>query len=383
MKLQLRCESLATGGKAVARHEGRVVFVEGAAPNETVLAEVVVDKGRFLEARVLEIIEPSADRVQPRCRHFGDCGGCSWQYLSYPAQLSAKKSMLEDAFRRLGKLGSWPAIELVSGEPWGFRNRAQFQPPERDGAWGFFAAGSRRAVALQECPVLADELQGAWDELASRRSDPWADRRQRTVFAWGAQGRRWFRGPGDPPGEPAEAVVGSRALKFAVDGFFQSNLALVPRMVELATGGAQGTEAWDLYAGVGLFASHLEDRFGTVHAVESDPLAAKWAPANLAKAIYHDLPVEQWLLSRLESGRIGPDLAVVDPPRQGLTGIALERLVACKPKALRYVSCGHDTLARDLKALVGAGYALDKVFLLDLYPHTPHLEVVVHLSAPA
>lgn len=372
---------MATGGKAVARSDGRVVFVDGGAPDERVVVEVLADKGRFLEARVVDVLEPSSSRVQPRCRHFGDCGGCSWQHLSYPAQLAAKKGMLEDAFRRLGKLASWPEIEVVHGNPWGFRNRAQFQPPEKSGdVWGFFAAGSRRAVALRECPILVEELQGVWKDLASRKSDPWADRRDRAVFAWGAQGRRWLRGPGDPSGEPAEAHVDGKCLKFAVDGFFQSNLSLVPRMVELATGGLRGREAWDLYAGVGLFASRLEAAFEAVEAVESDPLAAKWAPSNLGKAVYHDLPVEEWLLRRIQAGRIAPDAAVVDPPRQGLTGIALERLVACRPKDIRYVSCGHDTLARDLKGLVAAGYRLEKVWLVDLYPHTPHLEAVVHLS---
>ena len=364
----------------MARHDGRVVFVEGAAPGETVRAEVVLDKGRFLEARLLEVLGPSPDRVAPRCRHFGDCGGCSWQFLSYPAQLSAKVALLEDTFRRLGKLESWPEIEVVSGEPWGFRNRAQFQPPERDGgSWGFFAEGSRRTVELRECPVLANELQGAWDELAGTRADRWDDRRQRAAFAWGAGGRRWLARPGRSEGEPAEARVGEKTLRFAVDGFFQSNLALVPAMVEQVVGEESGREAWDLYAGVGLFASHLEDRFATVHAVESDPRAARWAPANLAKAVYHDAPVEDWLRGRLETGAIRPDFAVVDPPRQGLTGIALERLVACRPKRLRYVSCGHDTLARDLGQILSNGYILAGVVLIDLYPHTPHLEVVASL----
>lgn len=378
--LELRCESLASGGRAVARHEGRVVFVSGAAPGDRILAEVVLDKGRFLEARLLEVLEPSGDRVAPKCAHFGDCGGCSWQFLSYDAQLAAKKAVLADAFRRLGKLDAWPEIEVVAGAPWGFRNRAQFQPPERAGAsWGFFAEGSRRTVELRECPVLVPELQGAWKELAGSRANPWDDRRQRTAFAWGADGKRWMRRPGEREGEPAQAQVGGRTLRFAVDGFFQSNLALVPRMVELVVDGAAGREAWDLYAGVGLFAGHLEDRFETVHAVESDPLAARWAPSNLSRAIYHDEPVERWLGDRLRSGAVHPDLVVVDPPREGLSGTALERLVACRPGSIRYVSCGHDTLARDLGQMLSNGYLLDRVFLIDLYPHTPHLEVVSYL----
>lgn len=378
--LDLRCESLASGGRGVARHEGRVVFVDGAAPGDRVRAEVVLDKGRFLEARVLEVLEPSVDRVAPRCSHFGDCGGCSWQFLSYDAQLAAKKTILADAFRRLGKLESWPEIEVVAGDPWGFRNRAQFQPPQSPGGpWGFFAEGSRRTVELRECPILAPELQGAWNDLAGARSNPWDDRRQRAAFAWGSGGRRWMRRPGEREGEPAQAEVGGRTLRFAVDGFFQSNMGLIPRMVELVTDGASGREAWDLYAGVGLFASRLEGRFDAVHAVESDPSAARWAPANLVEAVFHEAPVEEWLRRRLEAGLVDPDFVVVDPPRQGLTPVALERLVACRPAAIRYVSCGHDTLARDLRQFLSNGYLLDKVILIDLYPHTSHLEVVTSL----
>ena len=378
--VELRCESLASGGRAVARHEGRVVFVPGAAPGDRILAEITLDKGRFLEGRLVEILEPSPDRIVPKCAHFGDCGGCSWQFLSYEAQLAAKKTILADAFRRLGKLETWPEIEIVAGGPWGFRNRAQFQPPEKQGeSWGFFAEGSRRTVGLRECPILVPELQGVWNDLSGTKANPWDDRRQRTAFAWGADGKRWMRRPGEREGEPALATVMGKTLRFAVDGFFQSNLALVPRMVELVVEEAAGSEAWDLYAGVGLFASHLESRFEVVHAVESDPLAARWAPSNLTRANYHDEPVERWLGSRLESGQIHPDFVVVDPPREGLSGTALERLVACQPGLIRYVSCGHDTLARDLRQILSNGYLLDKVFLIDLYPHTPHLEVVSYL----
>lgn len=378
--LELRCESLASGGRAVARLDGRVVFVAGAAPGDLVAAETTADKGRFLEARAVEILEPSPLRVEPKCAHFGDCGGCSWQFLSYEAQLEAKKTILADAFRRLGKLEEWPEIEVVAGEPWGFRNRAQFQPPQRPGAsWGFFAEGSRRTVELRECPILAPELQGAWVDLAGTLANRWDDRRQRTAFVWGAQGRRWMRRPGEREGDPAEAEVGGRRFRFAVDGFFQSNLALLPRVVDLVVGGASGREAWDLYAGVGLFAAHLEGRFEVVHAVESDPLAARWAPSNLAAAVHHAEPVERWLGMRLEAGRIEPDFAVVDPPREGLSATALERLVACRPGSIRYLSCGHDTLARDLRQILSKGYLLDKVVLIDLYPHTPHLEVLSYL----
>jgi 23S rRNA (uracil1939-C5)-methyltransferase len=374
---------MAAGGRAVARlDDGRVVFVEGAAPGDVVEAEILADKGRFLEGRVVRVLEPSPDRVEPACRHFGDCGGCSWQFLSYPAQIEAKRSILEDSLRRLARLESWPRIEIaVPASPWGGRNRARFQPPALRGrSWGFFAAGTRRTVELSECPVLAPELQGVWEELSGGGADSLAGRGDRSAFAWGGQGRRWVRGPDDPPGEPAQVDVAGKSLRFAVEGFFQSHLGMLPGMVEEVVGDARGVEAWDLYSGVGLFASHLEDRFDVVHAVESDPLAAKFAPGNLVRAVHHRSGVEDWLEERLRSGRgESPDLVVVDPPRQGMTNRAVSALLSLRPRTVRYVSCAHDTLARDLRQFLANSFHLDRIVLMDLYPHTPHMEVVASL----
>lgn len=380
-QLELRVDRLATGGRGVARMEdGRVVFVDGAvAPGELVVASVVSDKGRFLEADMLRILEPSPRRVAPRCRHFGVCGGCSWQHMAYADQLEAKKILLEDSFARIGKLASWPAIEVVHGEPWGSRNRAQFQPGPPGRSWGFFEAGSRRTVSLEECPVLAEELQGVWDDLKGREGDPMAGRRERAAFAWGGQGECLVAMPGAE--SPVATVrIGGRALRFPVDGFFQSNLSLVPRMVELVVEGLSGRRALDLYCGVGLFASFLEERFERVDAVESDPRSARFGPENLRRAVYHDAFAEDWMERERAAGALSDiDAIVVDPPRQGLTDRATRLLLDAAPARIRYVSCGHDTLARDLRQIAGNGYVLERVALVDLYPQTPHLEVVCGL----
>lgn len=378
--LVLVVERLATGGRGVARAEGRVVFVEGAvAPGETVQATVLADKGRFLEARLSKVLEPSPRRVEPRCRHFGVCGGCSWQHLPYEDQLATKVSLLEDSLRRLGKLESWPAIEVRHGEPWGSRNRAQFQPGAPGQPWGFFQAGSRDTVSLRECPVLAPELQGVWDTLRTQEGDPDASRRRRSAFAWGAQGVAHVTVPGQSAPTARVEILG-RTFAFSVDGFFQSNLSMVPEMVEAALGELSGKHALDLYCGVGLFASFLQDRFARVDAVESDFRAARHAPGNLATAVYHDASAEEWLERELERGAISNvDAIVVDPPREGLSERAMRAILSVRAPQVRYVSCGHDTLARDLRQFVSEGYDLDRLVLIDLYPQTPHLEVVAWL----
>lgn len=378
--LDLVVDRMATGGRGVARHDGRVVFVEGAVmPGERVSATVLADKGRFLEARLRQVLEPSAERVEPRCGHFGVCGGCAWQHIPYTRQLEIKRDLLEDSFRRLGKLESWPPIRIVAGEPWGTRNRAQFQPGPAGGAWGFFEAGSRRTVPLRECPVLASDLQGVWNDLRGADGDPLAERRERSAFAWGAQGVRAVALPGQAPPVAQVQILGRR-FRFPVDGFFQSNLSLVPTMVEIALEGLSGKRALDLYCGVGLFAAFLEDRFERVDAVENDPRSARFGPGNLSKAVYHDAWAEDWVETGLAAGRLDDvDVVVVDPPRQGLTERALRAVLAIGPAQVRYVSCGHDTLARDLRHFLTAGYELESVAMVDLYPQTPHLEAVCAL----
>jgi 23S rRNA (uracil1939-C5)-methyltransferase len=378
--LTLVIDRLATGGRGVARLDGRVVFVEGAvAPGETVLATVHADKGRFLEARLSKVLEASPRRVEPKCRHFGTCGGCSWQHLPYEDQLSTKVSLLEDSLRRLGKLETWPTIEVRHGEPWGSRNRAQFQPGAPGQPWGFFEPGSRDTVSLKECPVLSPELQGVWDTLRKHEGDPGAERRQRSAFAWGAQGATHFTMPGERAPSAKVEILG-RTFEFPVDGFFQSNLALVPEMVEAALGDLSGNRALDLYCGVGLFASFLQDRFAQVDAVESDFRASRFAPGNLSTAVYHDAFAEAWLERELERGSISNiDAIVVDPPREGLSERAMRAILAVCATRVRYVSCGHDTLARDLRQFVSEGYELERLVMIDLYPQTPHLEVVAWL----
>lgn len=378
--IRLRIESLATGGRGVGRLDGRAVFVPDTAPGDLVEIKITADKGRFQEATVLELLEEGEGRVKPACRHFGTCGGCSWQHLSYPTQVAAKKKLLEDTLTRIGRLKDLPEIEVRTAEPWGYRNRAQFQPGEdRKGRfWGFFAPGSRKALRLAECPVLVPELDQAWNHVTAPAISPYGDRQERIARAFGWNGTRWLHGPLEK-GE-IDVEVEGRAFRFRSDGFFQSNLGLLPQLIQAVCEDVQGEWAVDLYAGVGLFARFLEETFAQVDAVEPDPAALALARGNLRRSQFHPLTAEGWL-SRPRKQR--PDLVVVDPPRQGLTTHALDGILRLAPKDLRYVSCGHDTFARDLGRFVKEGWTVRRVFLFDFYPQTPHLESLAWLSPPA
>jgi 23S rRNA (uracil1939-C5)-methyltransferase len=378
--IRLRIESLATGGRGVGRLDGRAVFVPDTAPGDVVDVKITADKGRFQEATVLELVEAGPGRVVPACRHFGTCGGCSWQHLDYPTQVAAKRKLLEDTLVRIGRLKDLPEIEVRVASPWGYRNRAQFQPGEdRKGRfWGFFAPGTRKALRLEECPVLVDELHQAWAHVPAPAISPYGERHERIARAFGWNGKRWLHGPTEV-GE-IDVEIEGRALHFRSDGFFQSNLGLLPQLIEAVCEGAVGRWAVDLYAGVGLFARFLEERFPVVDAVEPDPAALAIARRNLSHSRFHPLTAEGWLSRPFKSS---PDLVVVDPPRQGLTTHALEGILRLAPRELRYVSCGHDTLARDLGRFVKEGWTVRRLFLFDFYPQTAHLESLAWLTPPA
>ena len=375
----LRIDSLATGGRGIGRLAGRAAFVPGTAPGDLVDIRITSDKGRFVEASVVDLIESGPGRVQPRCQHVGECGGCSWQHLDYATQVEAKVQLLEDSVRRIGRVKSIPPIEARYGEPWNYRNRAQFQPGHdaMGRFWGFFSGGSRKALRLKQCPVLVQELQEAWNTLPPPVNTAHGERYEWVARAFGAEGKQWLHLPGET-GEVAVDVLG-RSLRFRADGFFQSNLGLLPSLIEAVLDDLTGKWAVDLYSGVGLFARFLEERFEQVDAVEPDPAALVLARQNLKRSTFHPLMAEGWL-SKIRRER--PDVVIVDPPRQGLTSHALEGILRLAPRKLRYVSCGHDTLARDLGHFERAGWKLTRLFMFDFYPQTPHLESLAWLEPP-
>ena len=166
----LAVKSLAYGGDGVARAEdGRAVFVRGGCPGDTVKAEVVADKGRFLKASVSEIVDPSAQRVKPPCAYFGECGGCQWQHVSYAAQVAAKRQSVADALARIGHVSDYVLDDVVMGpEPYGYRNKAEFTVARTDGSMrlGYLTAGGRDLVSISQCLLLPASHRKAPGALA-------------------------------------------------------------------------------------------------------------------------------------------------------------------------------------------------------------------------
>jgi 23S rRNA (uracil1939-C5)-methyltransferase len=407
------------GGAFLARVEGKAVFVPLTLPGERARIRITGDKGSYATAEAEQIVAAAPERVVPACPHFGPCGGCNYQHAGYEAQLRIKEAILRETLER-GGVRAPDSIAVLAAEPWGYRNRIRVAF-DAEGNFGYRGRRSHAVIPLSQCPIAAPLLlraaQAAAEILhrvpANLRPtelllfcDPAESAVLATFFAADTAGFRLDslaqalheRIPAlasaelaadGRPGHPQRTLAtwGSGGIAYRAAGFdyrvdhgafFQVNRWLVDALTEQVTAGHRGALAWDLFAGVGLFARRLTASFGRVVAVESAPAAAGALVHNLAGT--GATAVEANTLDFLRRGSTErPDLIVVDPPRTGIGAEIAALLVQVAAPALVYVSCDPATLARDLRALVAGGYAIESVTLADLFPQTFHLETVVVL----
>ncbi len=408
---EVTCHGVAHGGEAVAHlADGRVVFVPFALPGERVRIRIVDDRRRFARAELEEVLEPSPDRIDPPCPHFGPgrCGGCAWQHLRPEAQAELKARLVREQLAHLGGLPDVPVRPALlpgtpAGEPegFGYRERATLTAAS-DGRLGFLRASSHQVHPVDRCPLLAGDLQELPGQLG--RHPPGAKVRLRrgaggerlVLLEAGAASRTRFlppagvswatvRGNGkvvEGEGAPfvTERVAGVE-LHVSAASFFQVHRAGAEALVELvgqALEPAPDDVLLDLYAGVGLFAATVGAHAGRVVAVESWKPATRDAKRNLRG--HPDATVLQDDVANALPSLRAADVAVLDPPRAGAGAKVLERLAALGPRAVALVSCDPAALARDVRILTDLGYHADWVQPVDLFPQTAHVEAVTALS---
>jgi 23S rRNA (uracil1939-C5)-methyltransferase len=409
--LEVEIEALAAGGDGVAHlADGRVVFVDGGVPGDRVSLTAVEEHKRFARARVGRVVSAGPHRAEPRCDHFGRCGGCSWQHVDYATQLEAKRSIVADALERIGGLTAPPEVGILpSPSPYGYRARARVV--EADGGVGFRVRGSHRVEPVRRCPVLIESAEGALRELVQSReheaagSPGTAGGRRRRVREWtltaGPDGAVGIRSSGRSrqAGDrgAVEIEVSGERLRVSGESFVQGNALLWDGLVDVVrtaclagskTGtppGGVGSERFiELYAGIGFFTLPLARSGFAGEALESDRSALADLAFNLRRSGLDD--GVRVLAGRVERrGDLGDRLAkaswlLVDPPRAGLAPPVRRAIAERGPGRVVYVSCDPATLARDLAELVSAGYRLESVQALDLFPQTPHVETVVRLE---
>ena len=405
--LELTVGAVAAGGSCVARApDGRVVFVRHALPGERVRAVVTAASRSFLRADAHEVLEASPDRVERPCPYAGPgrCGGCDWQHVALPAQRRLKAALVEEQLRRLAGVHREVVVEEVPGAPDGLRWRTRVQlAVAPSGRAGLRRHRSHELEPVDACLIATDDVEAVGAEAlrwpGASGIEVVAAGEQRLVHVTSAaRGRTRPRLPeiaagvvvdGRPvcgPHGVRHEVLGRR-FEVAAGGFWQVHpgaaTALATAVLD-ALDPQPGERALDLYAGVGLFAALLGERVGptgAVLAVEADRRACADAARNtddLPHVRIRTAPVDPQVLARAGS----PDLVVLDPPRAG-AGLEVTRaLAALRPRRLAYVACDPASFARDLQVLLDAGWTLEDLRGLDLFPMTEHVELVAVLTPP-
>jgi len=442
--LELRIDSLAYGGNGVARHDGFVVFVRGGLPGDRVRARVTKVKRGFAEGFVDAVLEPSSDRVEAPCRHFGICGGCRFQDLAYDQQVAAKEQQVRDALVRIGRIADPPLEPIVpAASQYGYRNKLEYSfTSGEDGVdLGFHRAGRwDEVIGIEECLLttpLGNAIRAAVRDWArEERLEPYdqatgegylrhlvvregRNTGQALVVLVTAPGEQFETGylgdvlrrfpevrsihwaindtPAEQTNLPTQLLWGDDAIEEEILGlrfrlrpsaFLQTNTEMAEQLYALARefAGLTGVEnVFDLYCGTGTIGLALAGAARSVWGLEISEESVACAIENaelngIGNAQFYAGNVGQTLEELAEKAG-PPQVVVVDPPRAGLAGKALRRTGGLGAERIVYVSCNPTTLASDAQVLRDEfGYELVRCRPVDMFPHTPHVESVSLLT---
>jgi len=399
--LTLDLQALDLSTDAVAFYGGRLIRVPLGIPGERVRVEAPDEEKRNPRARLLEILSPSPERVTPYCKHFGACGGCHWQHISYEGQLRLKHDHLYTQLQRIGKQGQ-PVVRPTIGmaEPWAYRNHVQLGFDPR-GILGYKALRSHQIVPIEECWTIHPLVDDLWDALdidpqglsrVSLRAG--VNTREQLILLEGNESL--------PPEleldlpiscvyeQPDGALVvlagedhyheclKTNLFRVTAPSFFQVNTEQAERLVDLVhqyLDPRPDDALLDAYCGVGIFAVSLAPHVASVLGIEESPWAIEDAVVNGAGLDNIELiegAIEE-VLPEIDDQFTG---AVLDPPRAGCTLAMLQALARKRPRRIVYVSCDPATLARDVQRLSDLGYVLVEAQPVDMFPQTFHVETV-------
>ncbi len=361
---EILVEKLVPGGNAFARlPSGKAVFISGAYPGETVQVEIIQEKKDFAFAQTLAVLRPSSHRCTPFCSHFGHCGGCQWQDLAYQEQCQQKQLLFQEICRR-GKIDlAVQPIFFPSPQITEIRHRFHFHT--QDGQIGFLGRKSHQFIPIQDCPIAAKAIRHFITShppiLPSKAFHVFANTQNQCFVEF-------------QDAQCQAQILGKRFI-FSPDLFFQSHLSLVEKMIALVMSEKKGQVALDLYAGIGLFSAFLEEHFHQVFACEVNQAASSFFAINAPRTKFFSLSVDHFTKQRIPE----VDFVIVDPPRQGLSPNLINYFLKKLPPKIAYVSCDPVTQIRDVKHLYEK-YTLESAYIFDFYPHTAHMETLIHLQ---
>ena len=410
MEYELTLTTLTYGGDAMGRLDdsltgtgGRAVFVPFGLPGERVRVRLTAEKKNFARGEIIEILEVSKDRIQPKCIHFGECGGCHYQNLSYENQLTAKTEILIDQFQRIGKIENPPVQEMVAcPDPWNYRNHIQFSL-YHDGRLGFQRPNSNRVFPISECHLPEPSINSFWPQL---KFDPGTDIVRISLRAGNDDDLMLVLESDSPETPELEIEAGisvthlyedntvviagndhiilrvlNRDFKISAASFFQVNTAMAEKIVNhLLTSlpVSISTTLLDVYCGVGLFSAFFASKCGRVIGIESSESACEDYVVNLDE--FDNVELYEGLAEEVLPGLVGQlgklSYTILDPPRAGIDKHVVDEILKIAPQMIAYVSCDPSTLARDAARLINGGYRLKEVTPFDLFPQTYHIESI-------
>ena len=400
----IKLEKLTYGGEAMGRlPDGRAVFVPFGLPGETVRLHLVQDKQSFARGELLEVLTASAERIDPKCKHFGRCGGCHYQNLPYEKQLQAKTEILRDQLQRIGKIENPPVKEMVASPlEWNYRNHVQFHLTA-EGKIGFVNSKGNSTLPIEECHLPETGINSFWPQLQFESNKDI----ERVSLRMGQDEELLVVLESESPETPELEVEADVSIVHLFDehpivivgqdyltiqilekvfhvsavSFFQVNTKMAEKMIEHLLAKIHvslSTTLLDVYCGVGLFSKFFASKCKLVIGIESSESACADFEINLDEfdnvELYEGTAEEilPGLIGRLDSSTC----VIVDPPRAGIEKQTLDALINIKPQVIAYVSCDQSTLARDAARLIHGGYRLVEVTPFDLFPQTYHIESI-------
>ncbi|MBV2167189.1 MAG: class I SAM-dependent RNA methyltransferase [Bdellovibrio sp.] len=372
-KIKLHIEKLAIGGAGVARHEGVVVFVPQAAPNEDVLAEVTLVKKNFAEAKLVEVLKPSPFRREPPCPVASICGGCNWQHLTEDEQRKQKEQLVLETIKKFNPSLSFDYLPIKES-PRSLRYRNRIQPKFKHNQFGFFARNSHDIVEITDCLITEEALTQKFSEVKTWAQQKNSKELQRLEMYISEEGSVRYGLITDED----DGIGFSQVNRF-------QNEDLVQTALDWA-GENDYQNIFDLYAGAGNFTFPFAQKFknAQITGVELNPKLVEKAKSKIKEKRM------KYFLSDVESymrrAVIGPqDLVVLDPPRAGASEYIMRALAAARPKRIIYISCHPVSLARDLNWIfawsqkLGTPMKLARVQAFEMFPQTDHVETIAEL----
>lgn len=393
----LELTAIANGGDALGRDEsGRVIFVPYTLPGERVEVAIEKDKGRFAHGRLLTLLEAAPGRIEPRCPHFGVCGGCQWQHTTYEQQLLFKQTIVRDQLARIGQIEDVPVRPaLPNPEPWRYSMDVSFSPTEAGGL-GFWSPQLQEVMDIEVCYLIKPILEQLFHDIDAsfpglRRATLRVGDDEALLLALEITGLEPPELSADfpvsvavvlPDGTAANLVgdnyivrrVREQDFRVSAGSFFYPSPGAADLLVETVLRLAAIEESdmvIDAYCGVGMLTTFLAGEAAEVAAVEAAPDAVEDFTENLEAldnvSLYHGLVEEA-----LPALGVQPEVLVVDPPVEGLSREMVEIVAAMSPDRLVYISSDVATLARDGRQLVQAGFQPVEVQPIDMMPQTYH-----------